>query len=226
MTFRGQAEEVGRRREASPLGKQGQQPQCLRLLSSSSWIKLSFCPALGDFEGASALHSPSPRTQEGPSQCGQGSGGADVAVTCPGLNLWHTDPEITGARGQELCVSPERRGVCVERGGLLMVILPLFLGPSRVAPLRNSFERAFGGLDWSSHCLLPQPSNTAQAFLGKGQRGQEGGELRREIRPGQQPGLGLWPAWAVWAGLGSEPPHYGPFGDEEATAHPGGPLRV
>lgn len=96
-----------------------------------------------------------------------------MAATCPGLNLWHTDPEITGARGQELCVSPERKGVCVERGGLLMVILPLFLGPSRVAPLRNSFERAFGGLDWSSHCC-PSPQTQPKPFWEKGRGGRKG----------------------------------------------------
>lgn len=40
------------------------------------------------------------------------------------------------------------------------------------------------------------------------------------ISPGQQLGLGLWPAWAAWTGLGSEPPGYGLFGVEEAHCTP------
>lgn len=63
---------------------------------------------------------------------------------CPGLNLRFKNPEITGVRGREL------HRVCGEesvwRVTFIMVILFLFLGPSRVASLRNSLGRAFGGL--------------------------------------------------------------------------------
>lgn len=48
-----------------------------------------------------------------------------------------------------------------------------------------------------------------------------------KIYPGQQLGLCLWPAWAVWAGLGSEPPGYGLFGVKEAHCiHWRLPLRL
>lgn len=39
------------------------------------------------------------------------------------------------------------------------------------------------------------------------------------ISLGQQLGLGLWPAWAVWTGLGSEPPGYGLFGGGGSSLH-------
>lgn len=73
-------------------------------------------------------------------------------------------------------------------GDFIMVILSLFLGPSRVAPLRNSLGTALEGLAEVA-TTAPSPSTKLRAS-GKEQRGQEGRKAGRKVYPGQQLVLG------------------------------------